>query len=192
MPRAPTKIYIASFDNVTEPLRFVRGFEKVGVEIRAQDLTFFPKRPQRLLIRLQNGFIGRRVVNALKGFKLNGQSLYAGGANPDNQIDEVDSRGGFAVNVFIPEAADIQRCVTEAFVEVQPNSKGKGTAMESATADETGTSNDEGGEDNEEDSVEERDDDMAKDQEELQGGDLDEELSEISDSSSGERISDSE
>jgi len=188
MPRAPTKIYTACFDNVTEPLKFVFGLRDAGLDLRANDLVFFPDKPQRVVIRLQNGFLGRKVVNALRGFILNGQSLYSGGAQPEDQIEEVDPRGGFATNVFIPEAADIQRCVTEAFTKVQFRAKGEGEAIKSPKADEVGPSNKKCDENSEEDSVGDQTSDLA----ESQAEDQDEELSDDPDSSSEEEPSDSE
>lgn len=191
MPQGPDKIYTAIFTRVVDRMGLIRGLQDAGFDLRLE----------QMLIRFQNGHVGKAAVNALQGFPLSGKKIWAGGAKPKHQVDAYDPRGPTPIDQK-PEAADIQRCVTEA--SVKPVRKGEEKATKSPIAQEAGISNNDDNEDSEEDSVEEQDDDMAenqneeleKDQEqdmaENQGRDQDEEPSDSLDSSSEEESSDSD
>jgi len=195
------KIYTAVFGNVIDRLALVNGLNNAGYKIRLEDIIYEPAKSERVLIRFQNGHLGKAAVNALQGFTLNGKKLWASGASKEYQIDAYDSRGPTPQDQN-PGAADIQRCVTEA--SVKPVRKSEGKAIKSPIAEEAGISNNDDDEDSGEDSVEEQDDDMAESQDEEldeaqeqdlaenQGKVQDEEPSDDSGSSTEEETSDSE
>jgi len=163
MPLGPDKIYTAIFTRVVDRMGLIRGLQDAGFDLRLEDIIYQPDKIEQMLIRFQNGHVGKAAVNALQGFTVNGKKIWAGGAKKEYQVDAYDPRGPTPIDQK-PEAADIQRCVTEA--SVKPVRKSEEKATKSPIAEEAGISNNDDDEDSGEDSVEEQDDDMAESQDE--------------------------
>lgn len=133
------KLYVADFDHVSNVYKFIAGLQNAGFDIRKQDVDLFePKNPERVRIRFQTRLVGKRVVNALNdfildGFILDGKKVVANGARPADQSDTLDPRGTIHPDTLLNEA-DIRNCVValyqDSMADAQSFAKDKKKAWE--------------------------------------------------------------
>jgi len=103
--------------------------------LRLEDIIYQLDKIEQMLIRFQNDHVEKVAVNALHSFIVKGKKIWAGDAKKEYQVDVYDPRGSTSIDQK-PEAANIQRCVTE--TSVKPVRKSEEKATKSPIAEEAG------------------------------------------------------